>query len=686
MADAPFLDRFGSLARRRPVELAAGLLAIAAISVWIYSGVRNALTGLEADTLRTLVGSQSITLDAWISEKKLNVQRWAADPRLVEAAAPLLAAAARGRDELRRACRGEAGTHLIAAIDMLRQPDLAASIHLFDLDGRVLAARNSAKCGWPLHDAMRATFDKVRAGATIFSGSRSDAERIGAVPDMEPGPPRVWIAAPVRDAAGNVVAVLDIGKPADERFSLLFEAARTGASGEAYAFDAAGRLLTASRFSAALEETGRVKPGATAIGRLRLIDPGIEFGEPPLTALIAHALSARASGVKAGELLQPYRNYVGESVIGAWRWLDDYDFGIAVEIAEREAFAPLARLETAFLVLGGLVSAAVFGLVVALLRMFRMQQEVEEAKRVGNYELLEEIGQGGFARVYRARHRLLKRPTAVKIIELRLANDETLARFDREAKLASQLSHPNTVEVFDYGRTPEGQPFFAMEFLDGLTLQQVVERHGALSAPRVAHVLRGIAGSLAEAHARGLVHRDIKPANVMLCRRGGEYDVVKVLDFGLVKDTRTEATRDLTRALRVLGTPSYMAPERIEHPDSADLRSDLYALGAVGSFLLRGAPPFEGANDLALAYQVVHAPPPPLPASVPPALAQLIERCMAKSADARPQSATAVIDALDPLLAQLPWTFHEAHAWWAAREGVDAGAALQPRDLPINAS
>jgi tRNA A-37 threonylcarbamoyl transferase component Bud32 len=550
----------------------------------------------------------------------------------------------------------------------------------------VLAARSPGKCGWPLHEAMRAAFDQARGGAAVFNGSRSDAERIGAVPDVEAGPPRVWIAAPVRDDYGTVIAVLDIGKPADERFSQLFEAARAGASGEAYAFDAAGRLLTASRFIAALEEAGRIKPGSSPIGALRLVDPGIESGEPPLTALIAHALAARAGGVKSGELLQPYRNYVGEPVIGAWRWFDDYDFGVAVEIAEREAFAPLARLETAFLVLGGLVSVAVFGLVVALLRMLRMQQEVEEAKRVGNYELLEEIGQGGFARVYRARHRLLKRPTAVKIVELRLANDETLARFDREARLASQLSHPNTVEVFDFGRTPEGQPFFAMEYLDGLTLQQVVQRHGALSAPRVAHALRGIAGSLAEAHARGLVHRDIKPANVMLCRRGGEYDVVKVLDFGLVKDTRTQATRDLTRALRVLGTPSYMAPERIEHPDSADLRSDLYALGAVGSFLLRGAPPFEGANDLALAYQVVHAPPPPLPATVPPDLARLIERCIAKSPAARPQSASEVIDALDPLLAQLPWTFHDAHAWWEAREGAAAGATAQPRDLPISAS
>lgn len=682
MADR-LLDRAGQLARRRPVELAAALLAIAAVSVWVYSGVRSALTELVADNLHSLVDSQAATVDTWIGEKRLNVQRWAADPRLAAAAEPLLTAAAHGDDELRRACGGAPGARLIAAIDTLRQPDLASAVHLFDRDGHVLAARNPAKCGLPLHAAMQATFAKVLAGETVFTGSRSDAERVAA-PGLTPGPPQVWIAAPVRDADGAVVAVLDIGKPADERFSQLFTAVQSGYSGEAYAFDAGGRLLSASRFRLLLEETGRIKLGGTPVGSFRLTDPGVDAPEPPLTEMIRRALALRAQGAASGDRLQPYRNYVGDLVIGAWRWLPEHDLGVAVEVAEREAFAPLLRLETAFEILGAAVGAAVFGLLVALLRILRMQQQVEEAQRVGNYELLEEIGQGGFARVYRARHRLLKRPTAVKIVELRLASDEMLARFDREARLASQLSHPNTVEIFDFGRTAEGQPFFAMEFLDGLTLQQVVERHGALAAPRAAHVLRGIAGSLAEAHAKGLVHRDIKPANVMLCRRGGEDDVVKVLDFGLAKDTRTEATRDLTRALRVLGTPSYMAPERIEHPDSADFRSDLYALGAVGSFLLRGAAPFAADNDLALAYQVVHAEPPPLPATVE-RLARLVQRCLEKSPDARPQSATEVIDALDAVLAQTPWTASEARAWWESR-AADADGATQSRDLPITAS
>ncbi len=681
MPESTLLARLGAFARARPVEVAAALLLAAALGVWIYAGVRNALIELAAANLRSLVASQATTTETWIVEKRLNVQRWASDQRIVAAAEALLAESARSGSAA-AACRSERGARLIAMVDLLRQEELAAAVHLIDRNGRVLAARDTLKCGYVLDAQRRAVFDSVLAGATRFTGALDEAERIGVASGPRRQVPKVWIAAPVRDAQGAVIAALDIGKPANERFSRLFEAARLGETGEIYAFDARGRLLSESRFRATLEDMGLVRRGESSILRVELNDPQAAGATPQPTRLIAAALAAvaRPDGPRAGELLQPYDDYLGKAVVGAWRWLDEFGFGIAVEVAEAEAFAPLVRLERAFLLLGLGIGMAVFGLVVALLRLRRMEIETQEAKRVGNYELLDEIGQGGMARVYRARHRLLKRPTAVKIIELAVANDEALARFDREVRLASQLMHPNTIEIYDYGRTPEGQPFYAMELLDGLTLQQIVETHGPLDAARTAHVLRGIAGSLSEAHERGLVHRDIKPANVMLCRRGGEHDVVKVLDFGLVKDTRSEATRDLTRALRVLGTPAYMAPERIERPEEAGHRSDLYALGAVGFFLLAGRPPFQADSDLALAYQVVHTPAPrassvaPMP--VPPSLDALIARCLEKSPERRPPSATAVIEALDALLVQMPWTNVAARRWWDAHRTEPAATVL----------
>ncbi len=685
MAESAPLVRLGALARKRPVELAVGLLAAALLGVWVYAGVRNALVELAAANLRSLVASQAATTATWIVEKRLNVQRWASDPRVVAAADELLADVERG-DAAVRACRGQPGARLIATVDLLRQEEIAAAVHLIGRNGRVLAARETLKCGQMLDHQRRAAFESVFAGTTRFTGSLDEAERIGAASGAWRNAPKVWIAAPVRDARGTVIAVLDIGKPANERFSGLFEAARPGDTGEIYAFDRQGRLLTESRFRDMLADRGLVRPGESTILRVVLDDPHSPVGQARRTRLIEQALAAasRPDGPRAGELLQPYEDFLGRTVVGAWRWLDEFDFGIAVEVAESEAFAPLLRLERAFLVLGLAIGGATFGLVVALLRIHRMEVETreQEARRVGSYELLEEVGAGGMARVYRARHRLLKRPTAVKIIELAQASDEALARFDREVRLASQLMHPNTIEIYDYGRTPEGQPFYAMEFLDGLTLQQIVDAHGPMDAARTAHVLRGIAGSLSEAHERGLVHRDIKPANVMLCRRGGEHDVVKVLDFGLVKDTRTEVTRDLTRALRVLGTPAYMAPERIERPEEAGHRADLYALGAVGFFLLAGRPPFQADSDLALAYQVVHTPAPragsvaPLP--VPPALDALIARCLEKSPERRPPSAAAVIEALDALLVQTPWSNVAARRWWDTHVHGGAPAAAMP--------
>lgn len=677
--------RLAALARRRPVEITVVLVSLAALGSWIHAGVRNALVDLAASNLRSLVAADVVAVETWITEKRLNVQRWASDPRVVEAAGVLVTAAARGEVALRAACEGGAGARLIAAVDTLRREDSAAAIHLIGRDGRVLAARNPAKCGLLIEDAPRAAYAPVIAGQTRFAATQSDRERMGfATPAAGP---RVWLATPVRDTRGEVIAALDIGKPAEERFSRLFAAAHIGETGETYAFDERGLLLSESRFRSALQDSGALRYGETGILRMPIADP--EHGAR-VTALVAEALAARRATPprESGERLQPYTTYHGERVVGAWRWLPAYGFGVAVEVSESEVFAPLARVEQAFAALGALLGLAGFGLLVALLRMEKLRLQRDEARsereaqRVGNYELLEQVGQGGMARVYRARHRLLKRPTAVKIIELAIANDEALARFAREVRLASQLVHPNTVEVFDYGRTPEGQPFYAMEFLEGLTLQQVVERDGPQPAGRVAHVLRGIAGSLAEAHERGLVHRDVKPPNVMLCQRGGADDVVKVLDFGLVKDTRGEQTRDLTSALRVLGTPSYMAPERIEHPEGADFRSDLYALGAVGYYLLAGRSPFEAGTDLALAYQVVNLPPPPLPPTVPAPLATLVLRCLAKSPLARPQTAVEIIELLDAQLHETPWTAADARAWWTQQAQRGEASADDSPDAP----
>jgi serine/threonine-protein kinase len=206
-----------------------------------------------------------------------------------------------------------------------------------------------------------------------------------------------------------------------------------------------------------------------------------------------------------------------------------------------------------------------------------------------------------------------------------------------------------------------------MEYLDGVTLAELVAHTGPVPPGRVIHILRQVGAALREAHLHGMIHRDVKPENVMLCRRG-EDDVVKLLDFGLVKNLERVETRDVTKQIRILGTPRYMAPERIVNPADVDARSDVYALGAVGYFLLTGKPIFEGDNNLEISNQVLHTPAPRVAVSVPAvpeAFDALIAACLEKDRARRPQSAEAVIEALDRLATRLAWTQSDAAAWWA---------------------
>ena len=213
--------------------------------------------------------------------------------------------------------------------------------------------------------------------------------------------------------------------------------------------------------------------------------------------------------------------------------------------------------------------------------IYGLRAEVADIKKLGQYNLGERLGEGGMGIVYRASHAMLQRETAVKLLPVDKIGEKTLARFEREVKLTAKLTHPNTVTVFDYGRTPSGVFYYAMELLEGATLDHVVELGGPLPAARVIHILRQAADALSEAHGIGLIHRDVKPANIMLCERGGILDTVKVLDFGLVKELDQEDAK-LTGAGVVTGTPQYMPPEALTKPDSVDGRSDIYALGAVG--------------------------------------------------------------------------------------------------------
>ncbi len=299
---------------------------------------------------------------------------------------------------------------------------------------------------------------------------------------------------------------------------------------------------------------------------------------------------------------------------------------------------------------------------------------------MGQYTLEEKVGEGGMGVVYRARHSRLKRPTAVKLLSPTKVGPQTVERFEREVQITARLTHPNTVAVFDYGRTLDGVFYYAMEYLEGLPLEKLVAEDGPQPPGRVVRILRQVAGALAEAHALGLVHRDIKPANVILCERGGMPDVAKVLDFGLVKDQALPEAAALTQSNVIIGTPLYMAPEALASPQRVGPRTDLYALGAVGYFLLTGSPVFTGNTVEVLGHHLHTSPVRPserLGRALPSHLEEVVLSCLEKDPDRRPRDARALDHALEAAGVE-GWTDDDARAWWTARaasRAAEGGAA-----------
>ncbi len=317
-----------------------------------------------------------------------------------------------------------------------------------------------------------------------------------------------------------------------------------------------------------------------------------------------------------------------------------------------------------------------------------LRTELHQAKKLGQYQLGEKLGEGGMGEVYLAEHQLLKRPCALKMIKPDVnTNPIALARFEREVQSAAMLSHPNTIEIFDYGHTDDGTFYYVMEYLPGLSVSDLVRQSGPLAPGRVVYLIRQVCGALAEAHRCGLVHRDLKPANILVAILGGKCDVAKVLDFGLVKLNAAPDVPQLTAEYTVSGTPQYMSPEQATSTAGVDGRADLYSLGAILYFMLTGRPPFEGTNPTEL--MIAHARDAVVPPSrhrpdCPTDLEAVVLRCLAKKPDDRYPDARALADALDACACSGDWTEKLAEQWWVdqATAQIQGSAAEEPAAAP----
>jgi eukaryotic-like serine/threonine-protein kinase len=371
----------------------------------------------------------------------------------------------------------------------------------------------------------------------------------------------------------------------------------------------------------------------------------------------------------------PPRNVLISSLLSAS--MGPIALGISSNVTGVAIESPVAV--TAFFLASTYLCAVVAYVVAGIVH--RVNVRLKHAREIGSYELLERIGQGGMGEVWRARHRLLARPAAIKLIRSDVLGssqqmrDSLVQRFEREAKDTATLGSTHTIDVYDFGVTEEGDFYYVMELLNGISFERYVQDFGPMEPARVVHLLRQVCHSLGEAHARGLIHRDIKPANLFMCRLGPDDDFVKVLDFGLVKHSEPSSERSMLTLQGVTaGTPGFMAPEIALGNPGVDGRADLYSLGCVAYYLLTGHNVFSGETPVATVLAHVQTPPTPPSARaefpIPPALDRVILECLAKEPSGRPASASVLDRRLADSVPADAWTAEAARAWWDLRRVV----------------
>lgn len=660
----------------------AALLPTALIGWFTYHRVNATMEQSVRDELRVIADSVSHASRRYLVDKTRLVQSWTRQTGIHAAVAELVKLA--DENSATEAVQGSLQADQIDS--QLRQLSGAEEVKfvVWSDNYRALASTDEvvAPVGSmvaPRHAEMLA---RVMSGETVVLGpERSDNF---TQPEEAPlDPPVMAIIVPVSDDDGRVIAAFQVrGIDMFDEFSRIFFDVASAGNLDAYAVNQAGVMLTESPHAATLASMRRLDTTVEEIAaRLRIADPGelltvenlgvVQRELRPLTVSVASATTAR-NGVR----IIPYRNYAGQDVVGAWRWNNDSQLGMIVERQADVAFATVKIVRSGFLLLGTLLFITASVAAAFLARATTAERVAVHP--LSRYEVLRELGSGGMGVVYLARHRQLGRETAMKVMMGGRRHQEDQRRFDREARLAASLSNPHSVMIYDYGRSEDGESYCVMEFLRGLTLQQVVDRSGPQPVGRVLSIVSQVCEALAEAHERQLLHRDIKPPNIMLSLDRSVGDWAVLFDYGLAKPLEPVMDLHQTSDAHWSGTPMYMAPERFRQPNVTDPRSDIYSLGCVGYFLLAGRPPFNEHDAESLFVSILSEQPASLTRqrkeAVPDDVAQLIATCMAKSTADRFESITELSRAVDAIRGRHPWSVEEARQWWTVHgeERVDS--------------
>ena len=703
-------------------------LVVACVGWWADNELREVMREELTDDLRTMLNADVTALEIWMANQKRIAAALAEEPRLRNLAVDLLSkGGAKAAD--RPAVALLARQLIIGDRLQARLSSLGYTVaQLVNTNCEIVldSGRARSRMGTQVADELQPRFAELFASSEpiiITPFKMQAAENLGRPQGGRgPGRPRgpgsrfgsnastnattaprsltvMQVAAPVKDTNGVTRGALALIINPDAEFTRILSVARSGDSGETFAFDPEGVMLSKSRFEEQVKQFGLVQtlPGVSSALTLHLTDPGGDLTRGfkpgstnafrPLIEMVRRAIDG-----SIGVEVRPFRDYRGVPVIGAWMWLPHYGFGVGTKIDAREAYRTLRLVRTVFVVLFLLLVLASLVILLYSYRQVVWRRRLTEAelkaRQLGQYQLLEKIGEGGMGTVYKAHHALLRRETALKLLTPDKADPISIQRFEREVRLTCRLMHPNTIQIFDYGHTPEGIFYYAMEYLDGLNLAEFVDAYGPQPEGRVVNLLIQVCESLAEAHASGLVHRDIKPANVFVTDRGGVPDMVKVLDFGLVRPVASADNTALDAAdTEILaGTPNYMSPEAVENGATADARSDLYSVGAVGYYLLTGQGVFDGETIAEICRKRVEEEPVPpsirIGRPICPHLEALILRCLERDPKDRPQSAHELLTLLAASPRIADWNVEQRAAWWVAhREAINRARAAEAEPI-----
>lgn len=661
-------------------------VAVAVAGYFVYQRIEGSLHRLLREQLQTILTAEVEALRLWVEQQRIEVEATARDARVRDTITRLSTLAAEGgsADDLLIAPEQAELRRLLAPHLDRRRTDFV----VLSPRGRVVAAYLTEQLGSEAL-ADRPFVKTALGGDSVVSppipsniGLPGD-DGVGA-----PGEPTMFAAAPIRGDRGEVLGVLAFRIPPAVDFARILRLARMGRTGETYAFDRDGLLLSDSRFDRQLRKLGLLGDDQASSFHVQVRNPGRNLAPEPPEDLQPQEwpltrMARDAAAGNGGVDTNGYRDYRGVPVVGAWSWLPELQIGVATEVDVAEAYRPLLVVRNSFrLLIAIAVLIAAVNIFVSR-RASKLERQIEESQHLGQYKLERKIGEGGMGAVYLARHALLQRPTAVKVLAKDAAGAEAMERFEREVQVTAGLSHPNTIAIYDFGRTPDGVFYYAMEFLEGVTLGHCIETCGPFEEARLIYVLEQACGSLAEAHHAGLLHRDIKPANMMIGERGGVYDFLKVLDFGLVRPVEHTEQLGLTNVNSLTGTPLFLSPELIQTPEDADTRSDVYQLGVVAYYMLTGAHVFQGANIFEVCAHHLYAEPDTpeqrTGRSFSADLSALIMSCLAKAPDERPTDASVLLERLRACTLAGSWTQTEARGWWERwREDLRAAGAGTP--------